>query len=496
MRAAGPVAAGLVWAIKLLWLAGGAEATSCVNSYGLSLSSCDDAASAFSSIGCTCYLCVETNGNVDLQCTASNKTCYDTIYDSQADSTLEAPSLNSKHYAVIWVVYIVVALLLAGLTRGAAYWSSRPKASEVNTAAKVGDVVLVDAAAKEEITDKVKGWLKKFVMYPLLSIIKPDNDSFDALLDVFGDLNKWAGLLIPVVCMFKRAPAKKVRHSKRQAFLKIVTELLITLSLAFMLGTVVFNNESCSATHSVQACSTCVCDTLCGGVSVGCKSDCSCFDASDFSGGCNPRTCLASSSTSVSDSLISHQSIVRESGDVSYTTGAEATNVILTEVFAIAMGIGVRSAKKGSPRQGLLYLAALLVAIALGGFGWFYASSIAKEQVSYDETYMDRRIKAISAVLLASWWTDQLVDFGKASLLCGIGWLAYRMSDKKPNEKLAANAGAGSVVRPHGAHLDEPVPPNNKHSQASVAAPVPPADEAAASDVVITETNTEKQGEQ
>lgn len=493
MRLASTAAVGLISAITLLWGANGAGASSCVSSYGLSLSSCENALSAFDNIGCSCFSCVETNGQIELECTASNKTCQDSINDNQDDSSLNAPSLNSKHYAVIWSVYLVVALLLAGLTRGITYWRARPKADASTT---VRGFVLCDAVSKDELFDNAKEWLKKFVLQPIATSIKPDDDSIDALIDMFGDLNKWAGLLLPIIRMFKSSPEKKEkmnRHSKYQGFLKIVTELIITLSLAFMLGTVVFNNESCSSTRTAKACSLCVCDTTCNGASIGCQDDCSCYDKTNCNGA---HSCGFISSVSVTNSLVSTQSFLCESGDVSYTTGAEATTVILTEVFAIAMGVAVRSAKRGSTQQGLLILLSLLVAAVLAIFGWFYASRISKEQFNYDESYTSRRLKAIGSVLFASWWKDQLIDLAKALLLCIVGRLVYKMSGKTPNEKQIANAGSGSVVRPNDVHLDESAHPTSKSSQPSAPSPVPVGTGAKALDVAIAETCDAKQAQQ
>jgi hypothetical protein len=205
MRVASGAAVGLVSAITLLWGTIGADASSCVSSYGLSLSSCDNALSAFDNMGCTCFSCVETNGQIELACMTSNKACQDPISDAQDGSSLNAPSLNSKHYAVIWVVYLAVALLLAGLTRGVTHWRTRPKAVATDASTKVRGVVLCDSVSKGELFDNAKGWFKTFVLQPIATSIKPEDDSIDALIDMFGDLNKWAGLLLPMIRMFKSA---------------------------------------------------------------------------------------------------------------------------------------------------------------------------------------------------------------------------------------------------------------------------------------------------
>ncbi|KAG3112273.1 hypothetical protein PI124_g7798 [Phytophthora idaei] len=79
------------------------------NCNSMSLSSCHYL------VGCSCYSCVETNGNIEASCTAPFE-CTPMISSPHNKETNDAPSIGDGDYGVVCAVFLATAIILGGST--------------------------------------------------------------------------------------------------------------------------------------------------------------------------------------------------------------------------------------------------------------------------------------------------------------------------------------------------------------------------------------------
>jgi hypothetical protein len=89
----------------------------------ITLSSCNEAERKFQSIGCSCFTCVESNGDITASCT-SPFSCWPQTSQATGD-TIDAPELDNTEYGIVAVVYLAAAAVLVGTAKVIASLLSR-----------------------------------------------------------------------------------------------------------------------------------------------------------------------------------------------------------------------------------------------------------------------------------------------------------------------------------------------------------------------------------
>jgi hypothetical protein len=375
-------------------------------------SSCDEAESKFKSVGCSCFTCDESNGNVEASCT-SPYSCSLQVLQSTTD-TSDTPEMGAKEYGVVFAVYIVTALVLAGSAIAISFYCFRNKVKEEPT-------------VKEILAKRMHVVVRLVYMGSLASFVQDDGSPM-GFVDYFCDKKELFGLLD------WRKKTAKVRPRWMRGC-AIVTTLLVTISLAFLLGTVVYNNESCATTHSVNF--SCDCQTLCGGVDMGCDA-CECKSSSE----CYSSSYQCQSSTASADAAQSTSSFTCESASVETSRTANWVTAILTRVMAKAGSQAIGTADAGSTRQKFLFLATAIVSIFLIAFSAVFSEHLKKGATEGDDGANARRLQAVGQTLFTGWWYDQVVGFGAIISRFVCSWGAYMLYQPKLKEVKRGDAAA------------------------------------------------------
>ncbi|RLN87892.1 hypothetical protein BBJ28_00010360 [Nothophytophthora sp. Chile5] len=344
--------------------------------------------------------------------------------------------MGNGDYGAVFGVFLAVAIVLVGSTTAIAKYCFPPKDKKSSIKELVQKSI--------QPTTKLGRGVKLFY-YGLSMMFVQDDGSATGFIDYFCDKNELAGL-----ADWRKKTA--VVRPRWMRFFAIVTSLLVTLSLAFLLGTVVYNNESCSSTQTVNYCSQCSCSTLCDGVKLGCTSGCQCYSSSE----CSSYSCSGASSTVSSTSATSVTSTVCEKADISYSVKANAVTVFLTQVMAFAFNMAVTSAINGSPYQKRLSLATTVAAIGLVVFGVLYSNQVAKEHDT-DSDANSRRMAAILTTLFTGWWIDQVVGIGTIHMTF-VGYrICYDFFYKPKLGLVKLGAGTAAVYPTDGHALDDSI---------------------------------------
>lgn len=153
------------------------------------------------------------------------------------------------------------------------------------------------------------------------------------------------------------------------AIVCVVTTLMVSISLACLLGTVVYNNENCTTTRTVNDC--CECQTWCGSEDIGCDG-CTCRSCSSGSYQCSLSQITVDGATTTSTSFACESASVETSNKANWVT------MILTLIIRKAGSIAINTAEDGSARQKLLHLVTGSVSIALIIFGVLYSQAFSQ----------------------------------------------------------------------------------------------------------------------
>ncbi|KAG7379632.1 hypothetical protein PHYPSEUDO_008315 [Phytophthora pseudosyringae] len=403
----------------------GADRADACNS--MHLSSCTKAESAFKGVGCTCYSCVETNGNIEASCTVPFE-CSPLTSNPQ-DETSDAPEMGDGDYGIVCAVYIATAIILGG--------------SAVFVAHLCFPANIKETSVKQTVKQRLSAFA--WCIYTLASFASfvQDDGAPVAFIDYLCDNNELLGL----IDWRKKTAAVRPRWMRACA---IAAAFLVTLSLAYLLGTVVYNNESCQSIVTVNYCRTCACQTICGGMDIGCTGDCQCR----ANNGCGGRYQCSGASSEVSTSAtITTSSFKCRSASIETSRKANWTTMLLTMVMSKASSIAISSAEDGSWRQKLLHLAALLVSTALVAFGVAYSKHLSKPENAADRDASSRRQQAIGQTLFTGWWYDQLAGLVLTLGQFGVFRLCYGTLYMAKVEE-AKRTGA-AAVHPHG--LDDSI---------------------------------------
>jgi len=394
-----------------------ATSGSCLSSRGISFSSCDGAASEFTRAGCSCYTCTETDGQVYASC-SSPFSCSLTSTGNYG-SEIE---MGNKEYGIVFAVYLATAAVV---------WGAAKLIAEFFPHEKKG------ASTKDLVMQAMPPATRFVYKHSFASFIQEDG-SPTGFVDYLCDEKELFGFLD---CRKKTAAVRP----RCMRFLAIVSTLMVTISLAFLLGTVVYNNESCSSTQVVSYCHSCACKTYCNGVDLGC-TDCQCKP----NNGCQRYSCLGAISEISSDSASSVTTSVCQGASVENSDKAKWVTMFLTLAVSWAGSAAVQTAEDGSRRQKLFLAGNTVAAIA-------YSASLSKEATDEDaENANQRRLEAIGTTLLAGWWYEQLVGFG-AIISYFVCYRVIYHTMYRPRLEEVKRAGA-AAVHPHDAQeLDDSI---------------------------------------
>ncbi|KAE9344322.1 hypothetical protein PR003_g8529 [Phytophthora rubi] len=399
---------------------------SCYDDYKISFSNCSDAQTQFNSAGCTCYTCNEVNGHVEASCTSPFSCSLTSSPDTQDAA---APKMGNKEYAIICAVYVATAAVLAG------------------AATLIAKLCFPQISKEPSVADLVKKRMPTITRYAFQASLESfvrDDGSPTGFVDYFCDKKELFGVLD---CRKKTA----VVRPRWMRVCAIVTTLMITISLALLLGTVVYNNESCTSTNTVTYCSVCSCKTLCGGIDIGCTAGCQCKSSSECP--LSSYACKGADSVVSSSGVTQTSTINCESASVATSDKANWVTMILTLLMGKAGSMAISTAEVGSSRQKLLHVATASASIALIIFGVLYSQQLTKASVDGDTGANERRMKAVGATLVTGFLYDQAVGFGTVFsqfvLYSGCYYWWYR-----PQLETMKSAGA-AAVHPHG--LDDSI---------------------------------------
>ncbi|ETO83809.1 hypothetical protein F444_02214 [Phytophthora nicotianae P1976] len=274
-------------------------------------------------------------------------------------------------------------------------------------------------------------------LYTLVSFesFVEDDGASVSFTDYLCDKNELFGL----IDWRKKTAAVRPRWMRASA---IAAAFLVTLSLAFLLGTVVYNNESCQSVLKVEYCHVCSCETYCDGARIGCTDGCQCRERN----GCSSYSCSGASSEISTNSATETSTYACQSADVKTSSKAYYVTMFLTMVMSKANSIAICSVDVGSSRQKLLHLVTVLIGIALVGFGIIYSNYLSKEDAG-DPEASSRRQRAISQTLFTGWWYDQVANLAMTLAQFVVFGICYNtLYSPKVEEVKYAGAAA---VHPH-----------------------------------------------
>ncbi|KAG6969635.1 hypothetical protein JG687_00003109 [Phytophthora cactorum] len=287
-------------------------------------------------VGCSCYSCVETNGNIEASCTAPFE-CTPMISSPHNEETNDAPSIGDGDYGVVCAVFLATAIILGGSTVFVARFCFPDNTKE--------------PSIKQTVTHRLSS--VAWCLYTLVSFASfvQDDGASVTFIDYLCDKNELFGL----IDWRKKTAAVRPRWMRAA--------------------------PSCQSIHTVKYCYDCSCQTYCDRVDIGCTDDCQCRG----NNGCGSYRCSGASSEVSTDSATDISSYACQSADVETSSKAYWVTMLLTMVLSKATSIAIGSAEDGSLRQKLLHLVGMLVGIALVAFGVIYSNHLSKEEMGDPE---------------------------------------------------------------------------------------------------------------
>ncbi|KAF1777337.1 hypothetical protein GQ600_3577 [Phytophthora cactorum] len=234
---------------------------------------------------CTSNSCYSSDGDISYTCyspyscsgsytvPAATIATPTSSSDSNGADNCNSMSLSSCHYAET----TATAIILGGSTVFVARFCFPDNTKE--------------PSIKQTVTHRLSS--VAWCLYTLVSFASfvQDDGASVTFIDYLCDKNELFGL----IDWRKKTAAVRPRWMRACA---IAAAFLVTLSLAYLLGTVVYNNESCQSIHTVKYCYDCSCQTYCDGVDIGCTDDCQCRG----NNGCGSYRCSGASSEVSTDS--------------------------------------------------------------------------------------------------------------------------------------------------------------------------------------------------
>lgn len=332
---------------------------------------------------------------IDASCTAPFDCSPEISTSSSQDETTDAPEMGDGDYSIVCAVFIGIALILGGSAVIVARFCFPESVKEVSI--------------KEIVKQRMRPIMRcLYNVTPFPSFVEGDGAPV-GFIDYVCDQKELFGL----VDWRKKTAVARPRWMRACA---IATAFLVTLSLAFLLGTVVYNNEKCQSSHTVGYCRTCVCQTYCNGAEMGCTDDCQCIAVS----GCMNYHCSGASSEVSTDAATTTSTFECQSASIGTSKKSYWVTMLLTMVMSKASSIAIDSAEDGSWRQKLLYLVTALVSIALVIFGVAYSKHLSKADNDADPDASSRRQQAIQETLLTGCGTNRsaILDSRSRNLCC------------------------------------------------------------------------------
>jgi len=355
----------------------------------VTITSCDNAASAFADAGCSCYTCSKTGGYLSASC-SSPFTCslssQSYFYD---DTALDDIADYSSMAALVYGIAAALLVGFAGLGKCIVVLCFRKVEKEASTK----DLVL-----------QAMPPVSRFVCKCSFASIIQEDGSRMGFVDYLCDKKELFGLLD---CRKKTAAVRP----RWMRFFAAASALMVTISLAFILGTGVYNNEDCSTSQQVDYCA----------------------DSAD------------SSPTSVT--AVDCQAASAEASNTA--------NWVTTAITLASSSLGsmvIRSAEDGSRLQIFFLLLCTAMALGLMIYGIALASALSKVAAEGDDGANSRQVEAIGMTLLTGWGYDQLVGIAGMILNFLFDAVMYK-ANCKPRLEGVKGAGA-AVVHPHSAPQD------------------------------------------
>jgi len=355
--------------------------------------------------------------NITLGCSAPF-TCSNDFDGPNTASTEPPPELDTTNYVVICVVYIGVAVVFAVLA-----WWMKPKLPEDPSTPKQSmteQARVFCSPANLAVYVVTQAW-NSFASYLIEPNMRSDGTK-TTTCEFWASMNLWVALLSRLGCCCCARPRQpppnyKPPMSVGSAMYQLLADTFITLSLAFLVGTVVSNSEACSTVINGDFCQQ-------GGTTV------------SYTG-----------TTSTSDGMC-------QSVDLGKTTGAVIITTVLTKIVATACGYAEGTAKDNAKRKSMILAGGILVRIALLCFGVGY-SFVLTTHTSGSEA-ATQRYSTIGAVLGPSWVSDQFLSIFEV-LAQRVGVILVCITPESI-KKLKADQVINSVVHPaiNGNHLQPP----------------------------------------